>query len=213
MRNNRLKELRKRAGITQQELSERLGISQQSIYYYEKDQRDIKASMLISMASALNCTVSELLGIDPVNDNPITEQSYMRNVPLFASIAAGTPIEMLAVDNSFPVPARIMEQHPHAFLLRVDGESMNRVIPNGAYALVDPCEDVAANGKPYAICVNGYDATIKRVRRLSNGFELVPDSTDPTFRSVVYDYGIEGTETITVIGRVVWYTLPYDWDF
>ena len=50
------------------------------------------------------------------------------------------------------------------------------------------------------------------MRKLSNGFELAPDSTDPTFRSVVYDYGIEGTETITVIGRVVWYTLPYDWD-
>lgn len=213
MLNNRLKEMRERAGMTQQELSERLGITQQSVYYYEKGSRDIKASMLISMASALGCTVSELLGIDSVSGNPITEQSSMRNVPLLGSIAAGTPIEMRAVDNSFPVPARIMEQHPHAFLLRVDGESMNRVLPNGSYALVDPCDDVESNGKPYAVCVNGYDATIKRVRRLSNGFELAPDSTDPTFRSVVYDYGIEGTETITVIGRVVWYTLPYDWDF
>lgn len=213
MLNNKLKEMRERAGITQQELSEKLGITQQSVYYYEKGSRDIKASMLMNMASALGCTVSELLGIETVSGSPITERSSMQSVPLLGSIAAGTPIEMMAVDNSFPVPSRIMEQHPNAFLLRVDGESMNRVLPNGAYALVDPCEDVAANGKPYAICVNGYDATIKRVRRLSNGFELAPDSTDPTFRSVVYDYGIDGTETITIIGRVVWYTLPYDWDF
>lgn len=211
MLNNRLKEMRERAGMTQQELSERLGITQQSVYYYEKGSRDIKASMLMSMASALGCTVSELLGIESVSGNPIT--SSTRDVPLLGSIAAGTPIEMRAVDNSFPVPARIMEQHPHAFLLRVDGESMNRVLPNGSYALVDPCDDVEQNGKPYAVCVNGYDATIKRVRRLSNGFELAPDSTDPTFRSVVYDYGVDGTETVTVIGRVVWYTLPYEWDF
>ena len=90
---------------------------------------------------------------------------------------------------------------------------MNRVLPNGSYALIDPCEDVTADNKPYAVCVNGYSATIKRVRKLANGFELAPDSTDPTYKPVVYDYGEEGTETITVIGRVVWYCVPFDWEF
>lgn len=40
-----------------------------------------------------------------------------------------------------------------------------------------------------------------------------PDSTDPTYRPTVYDYGEPGTETVTIIGRVVWYTLPFDWGF
>lgn len=61
--------------------------------------------------------------------------------------------------------------------------------------------------------MNGYDATIKRVKPLNNGFELAPDSTDPTFKPAVYDYGIEGTETITLIGRVVYHVLPFDWEF
>ncbi len=34
--------------------------------------------------------------------------------------------------------------------------------------------------KAYAVCVNGFDATIKRVKPLSNGYELIPDSIDPT---------------------------------
>ena len=207
----KIAEARAAKGWSQQRLADELGTTQQTIQRYESGARDIKSSVILQLSETLGVTVSYLLG---VSDNaPSSCASSMRDVPLLGSIAAGAPIEMRAVDNSFPVPTRIMEQHPNAFLLRVDGESMNRVLPNGAYALVDPCDDVDSNGKPYAVCVNGYDATIKRVRRLSNGFELAPDSTDPTFRSVVYDYGIEGTETITVIGRVVWYTLPYDWDF
>lgn len=207
----KIAEARSAKGWSQQRLADELGTTQQTIQRYESGARDIKSSVILQLSETLGVTVSYLLGIS--EESPSADVSSMQSVPLLGSIAAGTPIEMRAVDNSFPVPARIMEQHPHAFLLRVDDESLNRVLPNGAYALVDPCDEVESNGKPYAVCVNGYDATIKRVRRLSNGFELAPDSTDPTYRSVVYDYGIEGTETITVIGRVVWYTLPYDWDF
>lgn len=207
----KIAEARAAKGWSQQRLADELGTTQQTIQRYESGARDIKSSVILQLSETLGVTVSYLLGVS--EEAPSSDVSSMRDVPLLGSIAAGTPIEMRAVDNSFPVPARIMEQHPHAFLLRVDGESMNRVLPNGAYALVDPCDEVESNGKSYAVCVNGYDATIKRVRRLSNGFELAPDSTDQTFRSVVYDYGIEGTETITIIGRVVWYTLPYDWDF
>lgn len=132
---------------------------------------------------------------------------------LYGSIAAGTPIEMIEVNETHPIPTEVHDRFPNAFLLKVSGESMNRVIPNGCYVLVDPCDTVEAEMQPYAVCVNGFDATVKRIRTLSNGFELVPDSTDPTYKPTVYDYGEPDTETVTVIGRVVWYTLPFDWRF
>ena len=135
------------------------------------------------------------------------------DVPLLGSIAAGTPIEMVETDKSHPVPAKVMERYPDAKLLEVKGSSMNRILPDGCYALVDPCDNVERDNQPYAVCVNGYDATIKRVRKLDNGFELAPDSTDPTFKPKVYDYGEEGTEEITVIGRVVYHVLPFDWAY
>lgn len=135
------------------------------------------------------------------------------DVPRLGAIAAGTPIEMVEVEDTHPVPAKVMEKHPEAFLLTVEGNSMDRILPNGCYALVDPCEYVERDGQPYAVCVNGYDATIKRVKKLANGFELVPDSTDPTYKPKVYDYGEEGTEQITVIGRVVYHVIPFDWSY
>lgn len=137
----------------------------------------------------------------------------MTEVPLFGSIAAGTPLDMESCDVRYLVPTDVISRHPGAFLLKVEGESMNRVLPNGCYALVEPCSDVRNDNMPYAVCVNGYSATIKRIHRLSNGFELVPDSIDPTYRPKVYDYGDEGTETISIIGEVVWYCLPPDWSF
>lgn len=146
------------------------------------------------------------LGIDSnwVIKNRLIEVGQTGNefvdVPLLGSIAAGTPIEMVETERSHPVPAKVMEQYPDAKLLEVKGSSMNKILPDGSYALVDPCDDIERDNQPYAVCVNGYDATIKRVHKLDNGFELVPDSTDPTYKPKVYDYGEPGTETITIIG-------------
>jgi hypothetical protein len=62
------------------------------------------------------------------------------------------------------------------------------------------------DGKVYAVTVNGDCATIKRVRRLANGCELLPESTDPTYRPELYDFSEEGTPEVRSTGRVVWYT-------
>lgn len=133
------------------------------------------------------------------------------SIPLYGAIAAGTPMEMIPVDDFHPIPSRIKEKYPDAFLLRVEGDSMNRVLPNGSYALVAPSrKEPVIDNHAYAVCVNGYDATIKRVKKLANGIELIPDSIDPTYKPKVYDYGLEETETITIIGEIVWYTIPFD---
>lgn len=87
-----------------------------------------------------------------------TPDTNMVDVPLYGAIAAGTPIEMTPVENTQPIPAKVHELHPNAFLLKVEGNSMNRVLPNGSYALIDPCKTVERDGAPYAVCVNGYDA-------------------------------------------------------
>ena len=74
--------------------------------------------------------------------------------------------------------------------------------------MVDPCDAVERDGQPYAVCVNGYDATVKRVRKLNNGFVLEPDSTDPTYERQVFNYNEAGTQAVIVIGLVVYYVLP-----
>lgn len=134
-------------------------------------------------------------------------------VPLLGSISAGVPAEAIAQSERHPIPAEIHSAHPRAFLLRINGTSMNRILPDGCYALVDPeMTDVIPN-KPYAVAIGISDATVKRVKLLANGVELIPDSTDPTHKPQIYDFGEPDVEPVTVIGRVVWYCLPNSWSF
>lgn len=205
----KIAEARIAKGWSQQELADKMETTQQTIQRYESGARDIKSSVLIKLSSVLDVTISYLLGLE----NASIPNNSTVDVPSYGSIAAGTPIEMVEVKDSQPVPVRVHSRFPNAFLLKVEGESMNRILPNGSYALVDPNQKEPISGKPYAVCVNGYDATIKRVRRLNNGFELIPDSNDPTYVPTVYNYNEPGTEPVTIIGRVVYYVLPFDWEF
>lgn len=205
----KIAEARIAKGWSQQELADKMETTQQTIQRYESGARDIKSSVLIKLSSVLDVTISYLLGLE----NASIPNNSTVDVPSYGSIAAGTPIEMVEVKDSQPVPVKVHERFPKAFLLKVEGESMNRILPNGSYALIDPAQKEPISGKPYAVCVNGYDATIKRVVKLSNGFELTPDSTDPTFRPTVYDFNEPGTDPVTIIGRVVFYVLPFDWEF
>lgn len=205
----KIAEARIAKGWSQQDLAEKMDTTQQTIQRYESGSRDIKSSVLIKLSAVLGVTISYLLGME----NTSIPNNDMVEVPLYGAIAAGTPIEMVPVENSQPVPSEVRRRYPSAFLLKVEGDSMNRILPNGCYALVDPCEAVEHNGAPYAVCVNGYDATIKRVNKLNNGFELAPDSNDPTYSKQVFNYNEPGTQTITVIGEVVYFVLPFDWHF
>lgn len=194
-------------GIDGSALARMIGKEKQSIYAWLHKKTFPSTSSLQSLVDALGVTTDDLLVKQEKGASDFID------VPLFGTIAAGTPIEMIAVEDTFPVPAKVHEKHPDAFLLKVVGESMNKILPNGCYALVDPCEDVEVNGQPYAVCVNGYDATVKRVDKLANGFRLRPDSNDPTYAEKTYNYNEPDTEQITIIGKVVYYVLPYDWGF
>lgn len=211
MNSYKIAEARVAKGWSQQQLADAIGATQQTIQRYESGARDIKSSVIIKLSAALGVTISYLLGLESekIDSSP---DSFV-DVPLYGSIAAGKPMEMVAVEGSHPIPTKVREKYPDSFLLKVEGDSMNRVLPNGCYALVDPRQTADCNGAPYAVCVNGYDATIKRVRKLNNGFELVPDSNDPTYEKKTYNYNEPDTDTITVIGRVVYYVLPFDWTF
>lgn len=211
-----LKETRKATGLTQERASMLSGIPLGTLRRWEQGVNEPDMESIIKLADLYGVSTDTILGsrhaaviegIKPMVD------MRMVDIPLIGSIAAGTPIEMVESNETYPISMRKHEEYPSAFLLKVKGDSMNRILPNGSYALVDPCDDVERDGQPYAVCVNGYDATIKRVRKLNNGFELVPDSTDPTYTAQVFNYNEPGTETITVIGRVVYYVLPFDWGF
>ena len=59
---NRLFEYRKKNGFSQEELAEKIGVSQQMISYIESGLKEPKTTILIRIADIFNCSLDELTG-------------------------------------------------------------------------------------------------------------------------------------------------------
>lgn len=212
---NNIKALRVHKGLSQEQFAEIADVSQTAVSAWECGLSDPRRSNVQRIIDAVpGITFDDILSKEKgfarkVLATPRSESTTLVEVPLFGSISAGKPIEMLDIEDTYPIPDSVHEKHPRAFMLKVRGESMNRVIPNGSYALVDPAYSEAQDGKVYAVCIDNSSATIKRIHKLNNGVELQPDSTDPTFKSVIFDYDDNDARTLTIFGQVVWFSVPY----
>lgn len=133
-------------------------------------------------------------------------------VPILGTASAGRPSEPTKIQGLFTVPTSLRRRYPKAFFVRVEGESMNRRLPNGCLALVDPQQKEVDEHGAFAICTENSEVTIKRVRILPNGIELVPDSFDPSFKPTQYVDEEAAHARLLVLGRVVWMTAPLDYD-
>ena len=197
------------------DFAEKIGAGKQSVSNWVKGRNTPDIEMLADIANAYGVSLNDMcFGTVSDNERETSKDigSGFIDIPVYGHIAAGTPIDMIGADFTQPVPLNVILSHKHGFLLKVEGESMNRRIPDGSLVLIDPDEKDIIDGKPYAVCINGYSATVKKIRRLENGLELVPDSWDKTYRPIQYDFGNASDETLTVIGRAVWMTAPFDYE-
>lgn len=204
-----IKRLREDADMSQDQLGQRLGKTRSAISQYEAGKIIPRMGVIEDIAAIFNVPKSEILGENVTN----LSSSDFVELPVMGEIAAGTPIEMTEIIDNHPCPKQIADKHPNSGWLRVEGDSYNRSIPNGCYALIDFDLKEPNEHSPFAVCVNGYSATIKRVKRLANGYELIPNSYDPTYLPMIYDYNKDDTEEITIIGQVVYAAFPFDWEF
>lgn len=88
----RIAKARTLAGMTQRQLADALGITQQSVYYYESGDRDIKSTSLMKISNALGCTVPYLLGLEDASSErtagPSINDEEMELVSLYRKCSA-----------------------------------------------------------------------------------------------------------------------------
>ena len=81
----RLKELRKSAGLTQQQLAERLWVTKTTVSYYEQSVRAPSPEVLVKIAGVFHVTTDYLLGIEgkkqtiDVTDLPAEDIAFLEN--------------------------------------------------------------------------------------------------------------------------------------
>ncbi len=201
---NNLKKIRQEHDMTQEELAKRINTSRSNIANYENDKNMPSIEILNKLSEILNCSTDYLLGKSDVRNNTSNidesdKKFYM--CPVYGQISAGQPNwAEECIEGRLPLDPDLMgivnpEEH---FFLRVNGESMNKVIRNGAFALIHK-QDMVEDGEIAVVLVNGYDATLKKFTRQGDMIILEPESNDDSFKTQVYDKNT----TIKILGKYV----------
>ena len=217
---NRIEEFRKNKKWTAKHLAELVGTSAPQIFRLEKGERKLSQDWMERIAKVLECTPADLISSDssPLPEGPIPLISGFKSLPVLGNVQAGhwldqdeqqTPTSEL---QHIDVPLVAPYDADKHYLLKVIGDSMNKVIPNGYYVVC-----VSTNGdcsiKPSVGDVvvvertrfNGQmrEVTIKRFAHIGARDVLVPESHDPKFKPVYPDEDKEAGTEVKIVAKVV----------
>lgn len=142
----RIAACREKSGLNQSDLARRLRIKVQSVQQWESGQTQPRTSRLRAIAEALGCSIHALTD-DVVEFEAVFQRTAPlegirpRRVPLVSVAPAGIPTESfdqrLSESSQSTVPT-FYPVSPGAFALRVHGDSMEPVFPDGCIIIVDP---------------------------------------------------------------------------
>lgn len=184
---NRLKEARKKKGLTQKQVAEYIGISQNAYSYWESGRNRIDDVSLQKLADFFGVSVDYLLGRPPDTykiQDVIVPQSKSVMIPVLGTVPAGTPIEAIQdVIEWVDIPEEWTRGGKEYFGLVVKGESMLPEYRPGDYVIVR-VQPYCNSGSVCVVFINGQDATLKKVILRESGMVLQP--LNPDYEPLVF---------------------------
>lgn len=206
----RLKALRLKSGLTQEEVGRHAHISKQTLYKYENGiVTNIPADKIELLATIYSVTPAYIMGwATPTTNLPSDAYRYVPE-----SVAAGslTTIEGLSDLPLVTVPDCMLGRYArnkNIILMPVNGESMNNVIRNGAIiAVLTKIELPQIKNGDIVVVSNNGDYTVKRFFNDKERQEFIfrPDSSDMSYRDIVFSY--DNCEDLQLVGKVVMYNV------
>ena len=180
--------------IRQMDFAEKMGIHKSTLSKYESGQRKIPMEDISKMAEILDMNVEDLL-IEKDKPTPLPVEP----IPVVSQISAGDPIygEENIVEYTY-VPEGLSRVGKKLFGLKVSGDSMDREFKENDVVIVEK-DAMVENGQIGVVLVNGYDATVKRIRYDDDRVILYPESNNPAHIPQVYN----GKDELSIVGRVV----------
>lgn len=189
---NNIKLLRKNKKLSQQTLSQMLGITQSNLSSWENNKWEPDNASIIKMCEIFGCTADYLLGI--------TDSINIIKIPVVGEIRAGYPT--LAEENIIDyeeIPEKIAKMGEF-FGLKIKGDSMApRILENDVVIIRK--QESANNGDTCAVLVNGDEATLKKVKFVDNGIMLIPNN--PNYETLFYSTKEIQQLPVKIVGKVV----------
>lgn len=195
----RLKEARKKIGLSQKALALSLHISQQAYAKYELGTSSPNPETLGEICRILNISVDYLLGLPSTNLPQNLFSVSPIALPILGEISCGIP--KLALETAELFTGYVPSDGPQLdFCLRAKGDSMTGAgIHEGDYVFIRKQEQVE-NGEIAAVIIED-EATLKRVYydRENDEISLYPEN--PSYRPM--HYRKEELNNIQILGKAV----------
>ena len=199
----KLKELRKKNNWTLAKLSEKTNIAVNTLNQYELGKREPSFDILCILAETFNVSVDYLMGREPdKNVKGIQLNRSVVKVPVFGTIPAGVPIEMIEdsyIEDEEEIPADWLRGGNEYFALRVRGESMMPKFEHGDILILKKTDD-CENSAFCAVSINHTECTFKKVLKKTNGITLMP--LNPEFEPLFFTNKEVEELPITILGVV-----------
>lgn len=206
----RIKKRRKEIGLSVDELAKRLGKNRATIYRYESSEiENMPLDIIEPLAEVLKVSPAYLMGWEKEDKPKILTSSY-KFIP--NPISAGLPIDMegLTEYQKIEVSDEVMGKwagDKEVFFIRVNGDSMDKVIPHGSLIAVKPVEKQKINNGDIIVFSENGDYSVKRFYKEEDTIIFRPDSHDPSF----YDYITNVyNDDLIIHGKVVAYIVELE---
>lgn len=194
---NNLKIARKAAGLTQAEVAAKIGISQNAYSYWENDKVKIDNESLIKLSRLFGKTTDYLMGITEHEDLSVVR------IPVLGAIPAGIPLEAIEeIIDYEELPKSLLSGGREYFALQVKGDSMYPEFLPGDTVIVRKTP-ICESGDVCVVYVNGYDATLKRVRLNNDEKSLTLVPVNPSYPPRTYTHEEISTVPVSIAGVVV----------
>lgn len=197
--------------LTMKELGEKVGRGESTVSMWISNKSTPPMGIVQKLADIFGVTTDTMIfgESDSLTEMKIEFNDYF---PLHYStnLSAGTLDELLDSEPDavvyVPIIFQMKRNRLHAF--KVNGTSMNNVIPDGSIVVAESVTtlDDLKDGTIVVAWVNG-TATVKRLYAGNHQITLMPDSTDKSHQPILIDTDIN---TVSVIGRVIWHMNPDD---
>lgn len=186
-----LKSLRKRKGLSQTELAQKLGVSKSAVSMYEVGERMPDYEMLKTISAIFNVDINYLYGVP--DKKPV-------RIPVYGSVAAGIPIEAITDIEDYEEISLDMAASGKYAALKIKGDSMEPRFTEGDVVIVK-LQDTVENGEIAIVMVNGDEATCKKIKKTPEGVMLI--STNPAYEPMFYSNKDIEEKPVRIWGKVV----------
>ena len=198
-----IRAVRTRNNLTQEEFGEIVGVSSMAVSQWETGRAVPRMGAVQKISDYFHISKGSLIDEDSSTLTKLPISGSTATLPLrtLGKIHAGVMDNDNMCDNEeIQVPERVVLAYPDAFLLRVKGNCMDRVIPEGSHVVVAPHKE-PTNGSIVVIHDDAHEAIMRRYYKGSSALMLSPDSYEEGYQDIIVHDGQE----ITLIGVVVWW--------